>query len=133
RYFSSVDSNASGQVPFERVLNFDVCPPSTYSLRLRDYVHRHRRLAGHLRPEDLGDPASRNAASQRHIKRQGTRWYRLDRHLRGGFPQSHNGASAELLLDLADREVECAQALVSLARVGLAHCRRPIVSPHGSL
>src|SRR5207247_10149064 len=107
----------------------------TCPLRLCDDVHRHGRLAGHLWPEDLGDSSARNAAPERDIERQGTGRDRLDCHLGGDFAQSHYGASAELLFDLADREVERAQTLVSLTGVVLRHRGRgrSVVSPHALL
>ena len=76
-------------------------------LRLGDDVQAHRGLARALGPEDLDDAAARDAAdAERDVERE-----RAGRDDRDAGPhrvlaQLHDGALAELLLDLLQRDVE---------------------------
>ena len=106
-----VDADRRGVHGIHRVLGVDVRAHATVALRLGDDVRRERRLPGRLRPEDLDDPATRQAAdTEREVERQ--------RAGRDGFhtdvaalAQLHDRTLAELLLDLAERHVECLFAI----------------------
>ena len=88
------------------VLGVDVGAHATVALRLGDDVRRERRLARRLRPEDLDDPAPRQAADpEREVERERTRGDRFDPDV-APLAQLHDRALAELLLDLAERHVE---------------------------
>ena len=90
-----------------RVLGVDVGADATVALGLGDHVHRERGLPGRLRPVDLHDPASgQTTDAEGEVEGQGAG---RDR----GHPdvallaELHDRAFAVLLLDLAERHVEC--------------------------
>src|SRR6185369_14979797 len=81
-------------------------------LRLRDQFERQRGLAGGLRPEDLDHPPARDAPdAERDVEAERAR--RQRRHLVGEpvLAELHDGALAELLLDLADGQIDRALAI----------------------
>ena len=95
------------------MLDVDVGGEAAELLRLGDDVHGDGGLAGHLRPEDLGDTAARNAAgAQRDVQGQRACWYSLHHHARGRLAQTHDGAAAELLLYLTDRQLQGLETLI---------------------
>src|SRR3954468_21018512 len=89
-----------------RVLGVDVRAHATVALGLRDDVHRERRLAGRLRPEDLDDPAAGQAPdAEREVERERTGGDGLHPDV-ALLAEAHDGALPELLLDLAECHVE---------------------------
>ena len=89
-----------------RVLGVDEGAQPAALLGLGDQVVDHRRLTGALRAVDLDDPAARDAAdAERDVERQRPR--RDGGHLRHrAVPHPHDGALAELPLDLRDGRAE---------------------------
>ena len=76
-------------------------------LYLGHHVQCHRGLTGGLRTVDLDHPASGNAAqAQGDIQAQGAGGYGLNVHIAAGISQLHNGAFAEISLDLFDRGIQ---------------------------
>ena len=115
-----VDADALGVGRVHRVLGVDEGADAAAALRLGDHVVDERRLARRLGPEDLDHAAARQPAdAERDVERErpgrdgGDRDLRLVVHL-------HDGALAELPLDLSERDVECLLAIhrqpTSLAR-----------------
>jgi hypothetical protein len=111
-----VHADGCGVHRVHRVLGVDVGTDTTVALRLRDDVGGQRRLPGRLRAEDLDDAAPREPAdAERQVQGEGTRRDGLDPHV-APFAQPHDGAFAELLLDLAERHVERLVAVVTVHR-----------------
>ena len=101
-----VDTDRLGVHRIHGVLGVDVGARAAVALRLGDDVHRQGGLARRLGPVDLGDPAPRQAAdAECQVERQGARGDRLDVHRRA-LAHAHDGALAELLVDLRQSEVE---------------------------
>ena len=76
-------------------------------LRLGDDVIDERRLTRGLRPVDLDHPAPWHPSDpQRDIERERTGRDRVDRDARAGIPHAHDGALAELPLDLGQSALE---------------------------
>src|SRR5262249_1633665 len=89
-------------------------------LRLRDDLQRQRRLARGLGTEDFDDAAARHAAdAERVVDADRAGRDGVDRLYRAFLPEPHNRALAELLLDLADGQVDRLEtfAIVSFAAV----------------
>ena len=106
-----VDADRRGVHRVHRVLGVDVRAHAAVALRLGDDVRRERRLPGRLRPEDLDDPATRQAAdAEREVERERAGRDGLDPDV-AALAQLHDRALAELLLDLAERHVECLVAI----------------------
>jgi hypothetical protein len=83
-----------------------------------------RRLAGGLRPEDLDDAAARAAAdAERDVQRQRARGNGLDLHLGALVAHAHDGALAELALDLRERPLQG-----GVARLGVLGAHSPLKS-----
>ena len=103
-----------------RVLRVDERADAAAALRLGDHVVDERRLTRRLRAEDLDDPAARQAAdAERDVERERARRDRADRDLRL-VVHLHDGALAELALDLSQRRVECLLAIhLSIDLLGL--------------
>ena len=84
-----------------RVLGVDERAHAAELLRLGDDVVDERRLARGLRAEDLDDAPARHAAdAEREVQRQRARGDRLDLDLGALVAHPHDGALAELALDL---------------------------------
>jgi hypothetical protein len=113
-----VDPDGAGVDRIHGVLGIDVGTDAAVALRLGHDVHRQRRLARRLRPEDLDHAAPRQAAdAEGEVERQRPRLDGLDAH-RGLLTHPHDGSLAELLVDGCQRHIECLFAIV-------AHCRSP--------
>ena len=94
-----------------RVLRVDEGADAAAALRLGDHVVDERRLARRLRAEDLDDAAARQPAhAEREVERERPRRDGGDRDL-GLVVHLHDGALAELPLDLPERRVECLLAI----------------------
>ena len=96
----------------ERVLGVDEGRQAAGLLRLRDHLQRQRRLARRLRSVDLDHAAARHAAdAQGVVDADRAGGDGLDRRDAALLAQAHDRAFAELLLDLADGQVEGLQAV----------------------
>ena len=113
-----------------RVLGVDEGADAAAALRLRDHVVDERRLTGGLRPEDLDHAAARQPAhSECHVERQRAGRDGADRNLRL-VVHLHDGALAELALDLPEHRVECLFAIhLSTYLLGLPFRVRRTVAP----
>ena len=90
-----------------RVLGVDEGAGPAELLRLGEHVVDERRLAGGLRPEDLDDAPARDAAdAQREVERERAGRDRGDANLGALVAHAHDGALAELALDLRQRALE---------------------------
>jgi hypothetical protein len=90
----------------ERVLRVDERGGAARPLRLRDDRQGQRGLAARLGAVDLGDASARNAAhAERHVEAEAARADGQDIEL-GFRAELHDGALAELLLDLTHRGFE---------------------------
>ncbi len=99
-----IDAERGGVGRIERVLDVDERRGAAAALRLCDHVQRERRLTARLRPVDLDDAAARKAAdAQRQVERDRARRDDVDRHPLGKISHLHDGALAELTLDLCER------------------------------
>ena len=91
----------------ERVLGIDEGGDPPEALRLGDDVERERRLAGGLRPVDLRHAAAGNPADpERDIEGDRARGNDGDLVERAAGAELHDGALAELPLDLRDGQVQ---------------------------
>ena len=112
------------------VLGVDERADAAAALRLRDHVVDERRLTRRLGPEDLHHAAARQPShSERHVERERARRDGPDRNLRL-VVHLHDGALAELALDLPEHRVECFFAIHRLylpprAAVSSASYRAP--------
>ena len=107
-------------------------------LGLGEDVVDERRLTRGLRAEDLDDAAARDATdAERDVERQRSGRDRVDGDPRSGVAHPHDGALAELALDLGERALQCRLALGVGLRVSappacasslLAHLVRLLVS-----
>ena len=109
-----------------RVLGVDVGADAAVALGLGDHVHGEGRLARRLRAEDLDDAAAGQAAdAEREVERERAGGDGRDPDV-ALLAEPHDGALAELLLDLAECHLE---GLVSfhggtpLSAVRRRHCR----------
>ena len=85
-----------------RVLGVDERADAAAPLRLGDHVVDERRLARRLGAEDLDDPPAREPAdAEREVERERSGGDRADRHLGALVAHPHDGALAEVALDLA--------------------------------
>ena len=110
-----VDADRPGVHRIHRVLGVDVGADAAVALRLRDDVHGECGLARRLGPVDLDDPPSRQTAdAEGEVEREGARGDGLDRH-RPLLAHPHDGALAELLVDLGQRHVEGLLTIVPVA------------------
>ena len=90
-----------------RVLGVDERAHAAELLGLGEDVVDQRRLARGLRAEDLDDAPARHAAdAQREVERQRAGGDRVDAHLRALVAHAHDGALAELALDLRERALQ---------------------------
>jgi hypothetical protein len=97
----------AGVADVERVLGVDERARAAAALGLGDDVQGERRLARGLRSVHLDDAAARKAAcAERDVEPQGARRDRRDLGERLPLAEPHDGALAELLLDLRDRRGE---------------------------
>ena len=106
-----IHAELAGVDGIERVLHVDEGRHAAGLLRFGDHLQRDRGFAGRFRAENFDDAAARKSAhAQRVVERNGAGRNRRHRH--DGFlrPQPHNGAFAELLFNLAERESEGACA-----------------------
>ena len=102
-----VDPDCLGVDGIHRVLGVDVGADAAVALGLGHHVQREGGLARRLGAVDLGDAAPRQATdAQGEIERQRPRGDGLDGH-RALLAHLHDGALAELLLDLPEGHVEC--------------------------
>src|SRR5215210_2365457 len=87
-----------------------------------DVVHQ-RRLARRLRAEDLDDASAWHAADpEREVERQRAGRHGIDLHARALVAHPHDGALAELALDLRERALEgSVTGLGGLLLVGWGH------------
>ena len=91
----------------ERVLGIDECGHAPEALRLGNHLQRERRLARRFRSEDFGDAAAGQPPdAERKVDADGAGRDRFGRGDRVPLAESHDRALAELLLDLADCDVE---------------------------
>src|SRR5262245_10887058 len=91
----------------EGVLGVDEGGDAAPLLRLGDQLERERRLSGRLRTVDLDHPSARDAAdAERDVEPERAGRQRRDVLGEGLLAQLHDRALAELLLDLADGEVD---------------------------
>ena len=113
-----------------RVLGVDERADAAELLGLGDDVVDQRRLAGGLRAEDLDDAPARHAAdAEREVERQRARRDRVDPHLRALVAHPHDGALAELALDLRQRALEGGVlGLRGLLLLGGGHLGRGVLS-----
>ena len=112
-----VDADRLGVHRVHRVFGVDVGAHATVALRLGHDVHGERGLARRLGTVDLGDAATRQPTdAEGEIERQGTRRDRLDLHA-SALAHLHDGALAELLVDLGERHVECLVAVIAVAHL----------------
>ena len=104
----------------ERVLGIDERRHAAKLLRLGDHLQRQRRLARRLGPEDFDDAAARHAAdAERVVDADGAGRNGVDRLDRALLAEAHDRALAELLLDLADGQLDGldAFAILTIVRV----------------
>ena len=100
----------------QRVLRVDEGRDAAVALRAGGDVVAERRLAARLRPEDLGDAATRNAADpQGQVERDRSGGDDVDVLVRALVAEAHDRPSAELLLDLQDGGIDGACVRRSLA------------------
>ena len=98
-------------------------------LGLGDHVVDERRLARGLRAEDLDDAPARDAAdAEREVQRQRAGRDRVDLDLRARVAHAHDGALAELALDLGKRALQ--RGIAGLGWPGFVGAHR--VAPLGS-
>ena len=89
------------------MLRVDECGDAAPRLRLGDHVEADRGLARALGPEDLDDPAARDATdTERDVERERPGRDDRDAGPHRVFAELHDGALAELLLDLLERDVK---------------------------
>ena len=101
-----VDADGPGVGRVHGVLGVDVGADAAVALGLGDDVGGEGGLAGALRAVDLADPAPGQAAdAEGQVEGQGAGGDGLDGH-RALVAHLHDGAGAELLLDLAEGQVE---------------------------
>ena len=99
----------------ERVLGIDERRHAAELLRFGNHLQRQRRLARRLGPEDLDDAAARHAAdAERVVDADGAGRNRVDRLNGALLAEAHDRALAELLLDLADGQIDGLQAFLVL-------------------
>src|ERR1700674_5645749 len=99
-----VDADVARVGGIQCVLDVDERRHAAGLLRLRDAVQRQRGLARGFGPVDLDHPAARQAAdAERQVQRDRSGGKHLDLHVGGGLAQFHDGALAELALDLRER------------------------------
>ena len=122
-----VDAQLLGVGGVEGVLGVDERGGAAAPLGLGDDLQGQRGLARRLGPEDLDDAAAGDAADAQRVvdaDRSGRdAGHRGDRAL----PEPHDGALAELFLDLAHRHVDGLVALAQIPFLGhgyLTTCRR---------
>jgi hypothetical protein len=101
-----VDPDAARVGRVHRVLGVDEGGEAAPALRLRDDVVEERRLSGALRSVHLDDPAPGEPSdAECQVEREGAGGDRRDVE-QGRVPHPHDGALAELPLDLGDRRAE---------------------------
>ena len=102
-----VDPDGPGVDRVHGVLGVDVGADAAVALRLGHCVHGQRRLPRGLGAVDLHDAApGQTADAQRQVQGERTGGDGLDVHLEV-VAHAHDRALAELLLDLAQRGVQC--------------------------
>ena len=101
-----VHAEGTGVSGLERVLHVDERDLAALFLGAGEDVQRERRLTGRLGPIDLDDAAAGHAAdAEREVERQGAGGDGL--HVHGNVvAEAHDGALAEVLLDLGERGLE---------------------------
>ncbi len=106
-----------------RVLGVDEGAHASLLLSFGEDVVDQRRLTRGLRAEDLHDaPLGHAADAERHIQRDRAGGDRVDAHLRALVAHAHDGALAELALDLSERPLQGGVAcLCGLLFVGYGH------------
>ena len=101
-----VDADGPGVDGVHGVLGVDVGTDAAVALGLGHDMGGERGLARPLGPEDLDHAAAGQAAdAERQVERQCPGWDDVDGH-RALVAHLHDGAGAELLLDLGQRQVE---------------------------
>jgi hypothetical protein len=102
------------------VLGVDEGADATTPLGFGHDVVHERRLSRGLGAEDLDDAATREPADpERQVQGKRSRRDRADGDLRP-VAHPHDGALAELPLDLAERDIECFLAFHRLILLGLS-------------
>src|SRR5690606_7776160 len=119
-----------GVLGVERVLRVHEGCDAARALRVRDRVEGEGRLSGRFRSVDLDDAAAgKTADAERHIERDGSRGNHLDRSALV-TAEAHDGALAELTVDLRERGLEGLLAICwcrhcnSLREVSMVACHR---------
>ena len=98
----------------QRVLGVDERGGAAHLLGLRNAVQRHGGLTGGFRPVDLNDAAlGQSAHAQREVQLQAARGDDLHLHLARRIAQLHHRALAEVLLNLAQRDLQRLLAIVA--------------------
>src|SRR4051794_21078436 len=124
-----VDADGPGVVGVEGVLGVDERRDAAGGLGAGHRVQGDRRLAGGLGAVHLDDTAARDAAdAQGDVQGDGAGRDDLHGHL-GAVAQAHDGALAELLVDLGEGHVE---GLVAVERCHGVHLREVAWSGSGS-
>src|SRR6059036_3223734 len=97
------------------MLGVDECRHTAQFLRFGNHLQRQRGFPRRFRPEDFHDAAAWNAAhAERIIDADRAGWNGINR-LDGPFlSEPHDGALAELFLDLPDRELHGSETLTVL-------------------
>ena len=99
-----VHAELAGVLRIERVLGVDEGRRAAQFLHLGDHGQRQCRLARRLRPVDFDDaPARQPADAERDVEPERARGDDFDVLGNFGFAHPHDGAFAELLLDLRQR------------------------------
>ena len=102
-----VDTDLARVERVHGVLGVDERADAAELLGLGQDVVEQRRLARGLGAEDLDDPSARHAAdAERQVERQRAGGNRPYAHLRALVAHAHDGALAELALDLAERALQ---------------------------
>src|SRR5262245_33622644 len=103
----------------ERVLGVDKRRQAAQFLRFGDHLQRQRRLARRFRPEDFDDTPARQAADpEGEVDGDGAGRNRVDRLNGALLAEAHDRTLAELLLDLANGQVDGPETFLILDRSG---------------
>jgi hypothetical protein len=117
-----LDANGAGVARVEGVLDVDVGGHAAFFLGFGEDVLGEGGLSGRFWPVELGNPATGNAAdAEGEVEGERAGWDRLDLEV-FLLAQTHDCTTAELLFDLANREVDGASALFGHYHVTFSLC-----------